>query len=317
VVLTENSGSTLSNYQVNFVVSYVSSKMKSDFSDLRFTDSDQVTPIPYWIESYTASVSASVWVKVPSIPASSTKSIYMYYGNSGATSASNGIATFEFFDDFNDGVKDTNKWVTSGTVTETGGYLQVGSGADSIARQNSTGYPLLSGSYVLRHRGLVSVTGSQYAYIGLANSVLTRFALAPHTVNSYYTYNGATEQYTRNSAGQTSYATYDIVWTASSVRYYQNGVLMATHTNPPTVSMGAYLRAYTSSVYARCDWLLIHKYVSAEPSSVFGPEEAQVLGTSSTEMTIVPAANGTVLLADTAHAAVYMEQPHVVQPTIL
>jgi hypothetical protein len=249
--------------------------MTTDFSDLMFTDSDQVTPIPFWIESYSTSVSASVWVKVPSIPASSTKTIYMYYGNPSATSASNGTATFEFFDDFADGSISTSKWVTSGNVQETGGYLQVGSGADSIARQNSANYPLVSGPYALRSRSLVSQTGSSsvLSYIGFADSGLTQFALAPHSYHSYYTYNGVTEQWTTNSAGLTSYAVYDIIWTGSNVNYYQNGVLRATHINSPLVPMGAYLRAYTTTAYARSDWIFIHKHASADPASVVGLEE--------------------------------------------
>jgi hypothetical protein len=273
ISLTEESGSTLSNYEVKLTVDYVPSKMKSDFSDLRFTDSDQVTLIPYWIESYTASVSASVWVRVPSIPASSTKSIYMYYGNPSATSASNGTATFDFFDDFEGGSVNTSKWVTSGNVVQTNGYLEVGPGADSIAEQNTTSYSLFSAPYVLRSRSLVSTTGPVSAYVGFADSGLSQWALAPHTYVSYYTYNGVTEQNTTDPTGQTSYATYDIVWTTSSVTYYQDGVLKATHTNPPSVSMGAYLRAYTLTEYARCDWILIHKYASAVPTVAFGPEE--------------------------------------------
>lgn len=45
-----------------------------------------------------------VWVEVDSIPASPNNAyIYLYYDNPSATSASNGIATFVFFDDFEDG----------------------------------------------------------------------------------------------------------------------------------------------------------------------------------------------------------------------
>jgi hypothetical protein len=52
-----------------------------------------------------------IWVKVPFIPASTTKTIYVYYGNPSATSTSNGTATFDFFDDFNDNSIDTSKWI--------------------------------------------------------------------------------------------------------------------------------------------------------------------------------------------------------------
>jgi len=94
----------LTGYQIQLNVPY-DSDMIADFSDLRFTDSDGQTLISYWVESYVASVSAAVWVKVPAIPASSTTTIYMYYGNPSATSESNPDDTFDLFLDFTiDGV---------------------------------------------------------------------------------------------------------------------------------------------------------------------------------------------------------------------
>ncbi len=72
-------------------VVYLGGNVKDDFSDLRFTKSDGVTLLDYWIESYTSGVSAVVWVEVDSIPASpGTADIYLYYGNPSATSASSG-----------------------------------------------------------------------------------------------------------------------------------------------------------------------------------------------------------------------------------
>ena len=40
-----------------------------------------------------------IWVKIPSIPEGGA-TIFMYYGNSTAQGKSNGVATFDFFDDF-------------------------------------------------------------------------------------------------------------------------------------------------------------------------------------------------------------------------
>lgn len=72
-------------------------------NDIRFRDSDNTTNLNYWVERFTASgQNAKIWVKVPSIGASSTKNIFMYYGSGGAA-GSNGANTFDFFDDFNDG----------------------------------------------------------------------------------------------------------------------------------------------------------------------------------------------------------------------
>jgi flagellin-like protein len=94
----------LVDYQIMVDVQY-DSDMSPDFSDLRFTDSNGQTLISYWVESYVPSVSAVVWVKVPSILASSTEMIYMYYGNPSAPSESNPDDTFDLFLDFTiDGV---------------------------------------------------------------------------------------------------------------------------------------------------------------------------------------------------------------------
>jgi hypothetical protein len=121
-VTINNSGSGLSDYQVKVDVTY-DADMQPDFDDIRFVDSNG-SDLYHWRQSYTASTSATFWVKVPSVPAG-TKIIYIYYGNATASSASNGEATFDFFDDFNDATIDTNKWeVYSGTWSETDGALK-------------------------------------------------------------------------------------------------------------------------------------------------------------------------------------------------
>lgn len=95
-------GTVLTDFQVKIILNtenFVFFRAQSDGSDIRFTDSDGTTLLPYWIENWIPSTSATVWVKVPHIPATG-KTLYLYYGNSSAFSASNGTATFMFFDDF-------------------------------------------------------------------------------------------------------------------------------------------------------------------------------------------------------------------------
>lgn len=53
-------------------------------SDIRFTAADGTTLIPFWIESWTAGISATIWVKVPSIPTTGT-TVYVYSGNASPT----------------------------------------------------------------------------------------------------------------------------------------------------------------------------------------------------------------------------------------
>jgi hypothetical protein len=105
-IAIDNTGNTgsLTDYQVKVALdssNFDFSKAQSAGQDLRFADSDGTTLLDYWIEDYDATgQTATLWVQVPSIPASSNKTVYLYYGNSGASSAADGRGTFEFFDDF-------------------------------------------------------------------------------------------------------------------------------------------------------------------------------------------------------------------------
>jgi len=69
-------------------------KMRSDCGDIMFTDSDGVSLLNCWIESGINTTNTKIWVKVPNIPANSTKTIYLYYGSTTATSLSDSAAVF-------------------------------------------------------------------------------------------------------------------------------------------------------------------------------------------------------------------------------
>jgi hypothetical protein len=115
-----NTTSSLTDYQVLVTLdtqSLISArKMRSDCGDIRFTDSDGETLLNYWIESGCNTTSTKIWVKVPNIPANSSKTIYVYYGDPSATSLSNGRNTFELFDDWESGTVDTSYWTVGGSV---------------------------------------------------------------------------------------------------------------------------------------------------------------------------------------------------------
>lgn len=72
-------------------------KVNSDGSDVRFTASDKTTLLDHYLDSFDSSAqTAKYWVKVNSIGASTTETIYLYYGNSLATSASSLESTFSY-----------------------------------------------------------------------------------------------------------------------------------------------------------------------------------------------------------------------------
>jgi len=100
------------DYQVNLTVGYEAA-MQADFDDLFFTDDDGTTPLDFWIEDYTASMSALVWVEVAD-DLGTDQDIFMYFGNDAVSTTSDGTATFQHFDDF-----------TSDLLTHTGTTIQV------------------------------------------------------------------------------------------------------------------------------------------------------------------------------------------------
>jgi len=101
----------LSDYQVKVILqgtcptfaNYVDFDMVLDNGDdIRFTDSDETTGLDFWIEEWDDTTkTATIWVKVPYIPTTETKTIYVYYGKANAARASDIYATFETAEAFN------------------------------------------------------------------------------------------------------------------------------------------------------------------------------------------------------------------------
>ncbi len=101
---------------------YCNGHCNVNFSDIRFT-LDNTTEIPYWIEN---STTGKVWIN-----ATVNGTINMYYGNSTATTTSNGVTTFPFFDDFSGAL---TKW----TVTQsTGGNVAIVDGRLKMIGNNA------------------------------------------------------------------------------------------------------------------------------------------------------------------------------------
>jgi len=113
-------------------------KCRSDFGDIRFTDSDGTTELDYWMEDKVDGDYAIFWVKVPNIPAyPDTTTIYIYYGNPSATTKSNGADTFIVFDDFED--TDFSDWKSMGASAVMSQAVVDGRKVLKIDRQTTSG----------------------------------------------------------------------------------------------------------------------------------------------------------------------------------
>jgi hypothetical protein len=150
VTVTELSGAALTNFPVMITTDTLTlvsgGKMRSDCGDMRFTDNDGTTQLSYWVESGCNTASTVVWVKVPSLAASSARTIYMYYGNAAQTSLSNGNNVFTFFDNFESG--SLAAWTitggTYGTYTAATDQKYSGSYSAKGVDSSASGYPCIT-----------------------------------------------------------------------------------------------------------------------------------------------------------------------------
>ncbi len=93
VVVTETSGSTLVDYQI--LLQFTAADFDSDYNwsdaaeDLRVLDQDDTTQLEHFVEFWDAGTQTGrVWVQLNSLPANSTRTLYLYVGNVDADSTS-------------------------------------------------------------------------------------------------------------------------------------------------------------------------------------------------------------------------------------
>jgi hypothetical protein len=146
---------TVADYQVlvtltTAIMGSPYANVQPDGSDIRFTAADETTLQDYWVESWDSSGTSRIWVEVT---APGTSTLYMYYGNATASSASDGDATFDFFDDFSG---DLSQWTIDPENTDNKVYIYNGAlrhDPDSSQTKNSyydtrirtTNYKILDG----------------------------------------------------------------------------------------------------------------------------------------------------------------------------
>ncbi len=127
ITIVENSGQNLVDHQVLIALdssNFDFSKAQEFGYDLRFESGTK--QLKYWIEEWDMDAEkASIWVKIPLIPASGNAKIKMYYGNPLANEDISGSSTFLFFDDFSGSSVGFGDWESFYTG---GGEIKVDSG---------------------------------------------------------------------------------------------------------------------------------------------------------------------------------------------
>lgn len=239
--------------------------MRSDFRDIRFAQLNG-KKCDYWVESYTSRTSAIVWIKVPT---AGQKWLNLFYGNGRAASESNGVNTFDFFDDFLGTSLDTTKWNT----TYTGGTVSVANSICTLYRsgawQSIDSKTAFGTGYAVRYRFYVDAESnywqSPWSPLNISGGTGIILAAQWGVGQKYRTANiSATE--TSRSDAFTSNKTIEVRRIGStSTQFYVNDVLKETHsTNIPTGNLCVGFAVY--SRYNYIDWIAVRKTGTSEPT---------------------------------------------------
>jgi hypothetical protein len=289
-----SSSGILSNYQVKVVLdtgSLVSSgKMRQDCGDIRFTDSDKATLLPYWMESGCGSQGTVFWVKVPLV--SRSKKIYVYYGNPSAAYAGSGDRTFEFFDDFEGVVLDNLKWDGNPTVQVSSGYVHLirpVAGATSVRMKSR---PIATGVVQMKARRGAAETGmGPGVFLGYSENANAGgiFQGADHKTGKWGLGVFPKMDWSNDGSLDSADHIFSIAYTPGRIySSYVDSELISKDVqladSPFTsLQLGAGDAQLRSDSYF--DWILIRKYSAPEPLCAIGPEE-ETKGASTTKATI-------------------------------
>ena len=292
-IITINSPVNITDYQIKLNITYKNG-MSSTFSDVRFTYNN--TEIPYWIENYEEGEWAVVWVKTNLTSGNNT--IYLYYDNPTANSASNPYSVFAFYDDFNS--LDTSKWyVSSGTqYSISNGILNITKGA--IGLQNPLPFNLNDG-YIVESK-MEFTSNSESGYSGVLEMSSSRFTAGSNAHSDatilYMIDSGSNHVDLRDWVGSGSTNSYDIssgnfvfdsnlnTWyvladsaNSTEAAVWKDGTKLKSYSadwvkNMSYISLGAFYGGGTYDIKDTAyDWIRIRKYVSREFNIYYGIDE--------------------------------------------
>jgi hypothetical protein len=272
------------NYQIKIVIPY-DDDMRSDYGDLRFTESENRGELSYWVENYTGHTvgtdNATVWVRRIE---NSDNTIYVYYCNPGATSISNGASTFIAFDNFEDG--NVSDW--SGTMTVAASMEQRFEGSYSMKKTSAAGNqykyksiavdnaevwlwqritndPSAQGGPLFRSNGS---TGYYTSYIYYVDDTSRQIDL---------------RRYTSVLASSSNFAVSPGSWYKLVLRGYGTSISAEvfdnTYKSLASVSVtdtsysSGYVGWHMYDTSAYCDLLVARKYVPPDPATSVGAED--------------------------------------------
>ena len=306
VTLSRSSGA-VTNYQMQLFVGESSGasgenvdcggKGLTTFADLRFTKSDGITLLDYWIEYVTGTTPnklASVWIEFDSIGTSDT-TFYMYYGNASASTLSSGTNTFITFDDFERGSNGDavgGSWTagaaaTISTAHDFGDLSSFGTRAMKIAggstsNESEIRTTLPSDMTFAVQARVYKETASQHIQLCVRKSNKLAILIGDVSENLLWFNSSGSfvdSGYNMNADSWASiFEIRDLNFTAGTWKAYYNGTLIASPTSMYGYASSECVHVHGDSVSDRDSWIdnvIIRQYLSTEPSwGSWGTEEA-------------------------------------------
>jgi hypothetical protein len=253
IILTGNTSGAQTDYQLLLNVSY-DSDMQSDFDDLRFTN--ETHKLDSWLEFKVDGFYALVWVEFSTTPANTVEqTYYMYYGNAGAASNWDGVATFIQY--------------------------------HGVATANYHDANVVSIPFVWESKVRRTSDADEWFNIGTSDQQITypigsgddSLSLAPHGTIAFYkiVHNNGVESYTQLTPLWTLNQYYNpkiVAISSAEVIFYPYGdaTYSTLTTNIPDAAMGLNLYLYRGA-NAEQKWSFIRKYAANSPTYAFGSEE--------------------------------------------
>jgi hypothetical protein len=266
----------LHGYQVMVDVPYRQG-MRSDFADIRFTDRDETTLLDHWLEESVSASRSRFWLQVPELPAGQETFVYLYYGNLSASSASDGLSTFFFFDDFNDGKIATNEWALGGHPEEYNGTLVLKDQNEYVQTQQ----PIPPG-YALRHRSWHQEAGR--TFVGFQENIQTGAGNFLGVSRRSSNEGGGVQSITQDRTGfaqdkfsqlySNEWHTWETEWITDRAvhRIVDTGETL-THTSHVATDPVKLAASVAAGGKLLVDWLLVRQFVQAEPVVALGLEQ--------------------------------------------
>jgi hypothetical protein len=274
-------------------------EMNTDFSDIRFTDSDGVTELDYELVSKTDGVSATFWFQSIEFEASPTiEQIYVYYGNTGAVSEADPENVWDYYDTFEDGLYTGreypfNDWYlrngtggieTTAPITGDNSIYHTGDGNDSIINRFQTTTAgdvpnIVSFDFTLKAQGATTFTPYLFfwfiQYTDLNNytvidtiwdSGTSKQVLRLRRVTSGSSTNIATSNWLSSKLATGTVYHFDIIYTGTGVVIRIDGTIQISVSFPYTLPIGYYGFGANKDTSGIWDNIKIH----TPPNSIYG-----------------------------------------------